>query len=309
VQRAAVRALAARGDEPASIAHLQELAARNDVDPYVRCRAALLVPGEPSEAVQASVRKGWQSTPLWLALPCATADAVRGSEDALVVVQEALSTGAIALDPDFVHTLGMQSLDGMDAAMIRGLSTADELVRPAYTSVLLARGHEEALEQVRASFSDPDPLVRMEGVLLLAPIDTPAALAMLSRAAADQTPEGRVASLVIAARQGLGFKAFEEAWSGDNRDVRRAAIGFAAEHVLRQEAAGSRSARKRLEGLLAEALVDPDPITRTEALRQVGRTGMASLVPVVEALLLDDEAEDIVRIAAAAALVRLGAAT
>ena len=131
---------------------------------------------------------------------------------------------------------------------------------------------------------------------------------MSHAAAADQTPEGRVASLALAARQGGAFKTFEEAWSGDNRDVRRAAIVFGAEHVLRQEARGIRSARKRLEGLLADALVDPDPITCTEALRQVGRTGMRDLAPVVEALLLDDEAEDIVRITAAAALVRLGAA-
>ncbi|HCH62616.1 MAG: hypothetical protein CL927_00340 [Deltaproteobacteria bacterium] len=309
VQRAAVRGLVARGAEPASLERLAVLAARPQIDPYVRCRAALLLPGEFSESVGQSVDEGWVGAPLWQALPCATAAAVHGSEPALAVVREALSSGAVALDPEFMRILSQQSLEGMDTSLREGLASADELARPAYVSALLVRGQAAALDELRTSLVDPDPLVRMEAVLSLSAVDTPATSTMLNRTATErQTPEASVASLVVAARNGANFRVFEEAWLNDNRDVRRAAIVFGAEHVLRQEARGSRSARKRLEGLLAEALVDADPTTSTEALRQVGRVAMHNLEPVVSALLNDTEADAHVRIAAAAAWIRLESA-
>ena len=306
VQRAAVRSLASRTADPVAVEHLETLSARPEVDPYVRCRAALLLTGDLSEDVAESIRVGWVGAPLWRALPCATAAAVHGSGDALVVVQQALSTGSVALDPEFLQTLGQQSLDGIDGALVDGLSTADELARPALVAALLYRGHTVAFEQLRNGLEDADPLVRMEAVLMLASVDRPETLTLLGRAALQgDAPEARVAALVVAAREGSAFRVFEEAWASDNRDVRRAAIEHGAEHVLRQESTSSRSARKRLEVLLAAALVDDDPSTRTEALKQVGRTRLTSLQPVVEALMNDTEATDEARIAAAEALLRL----
>ncbi len=105
----------------------------------------------------------------------------------------------------------------------------------------------------------------------------------------------------MAARRGAIFKVFEEAFASDNRDVLRQAVVYATEHVLRAELQGQRSSRKRLERLLADALVDPDPPMRVEALAQVGRARVHSLQLVVAALLADSEAEDVVRIAAAEA--------
>ena len=310
VQRAAVRALASRTTDPVAVEQLAALSARSEVDPYVRCRAALLLPGDLSTDVNESIRVGWVGVPLWRALPCATAAAVHGSSEALTVVQEALSSGAVALDPEFLRTLGQQSLDGIDEALVQGLSTADELARPALLAALLYRGHAVALEQLRNGLDDPDPLVRMEAVMMLASVDRSETRTLLGRAALQgDAPEARVATLVVAAREGSGFRVFEEAWAADNRDVRRAAIAYGAEHVLRQESTTNRSARKKLEVLLAAALVDDDPSTRTEALKQVGRTRMKSLQAVVEALMNDTQATDEVRIAAAEALIRLRVGT
>jgi len=307
VQRAALRALSQRGNEPESVARLAELAARSDVDPSVRCRAAVLLPTPVSESVQAATRAGWERAPLWRGLPCAAADAGWGSEAARDRVLEAVEQGAMALDPDLVRTLAAIELAGLEGALVSGLEAADELVRPALTTALLVRGDPAGLAAVRDSLSDADPLVRMEAVLLLAPIDRPEATQQLAKAAND-TPEGQVASLVLAAREGSGFRVFEEAFDSDNRDIRRAAVRYGGEHVQREESASSgRSSRKRCEKLLARALVEPDPSTRAEALRQTGLLGMTGLRPVVEALLADTDAEDHVRIAAAGALVSLDA--
>ncbi len=302
VQRAAVRALGARGAEPLAVERLGQLAARREVDTYVRCGAALLLTGPLPAAVADSVHAGWTSAPLWKGLPCAVVDAVHGTPGALEQVQAAMEEGALALDSDFVRSLGTVDLDGLDAAMVRGLETADELIRPALTHALLLRGHPAGLARLRDQLSDADPQVRMEAVVLLATVDGDATTQLLDKAASnDSSPEGHVAALVVAARRGASFKVFEEAFASDNRDVRRQAVVYATEHVLRAELQDQRSSRKRLERLLADALVDPDPPMRVEALAQVGRARVHSLQLVVAALLADSEAEDVVRIAAAEA--------
>jgi HEAT repeat protein len=222
-----------------------------------------------------------------------------------------LEQGALALDPTLIETLSTLDVEGMDAALRRGFDVADELVRPALMSALLARGDAAALGALRGSLADTDPLVRMEAVHLLAQVNTAETQQLLSRAVSgSDTPEGQVAVLVLAAWDGGAFKVFEDAFEGDNRDVRQMAIRYGAEHVMREEVRGAaRTARKRLEKLLAPALVDLDPSMREEALRQTGRLQMAGLQSVVEAILNDKEADDQVRICAVEALIFLVAAS
>lgn len=309
VQRAALRALEGRTAEAETLARLTTLAARAEVDPYVRCRAALLLPTPVAESVATTTRTSWTQGPRWRGVPCAAADAVWGSAAALERLQGALADGELALDPDFVSSLASLPLEGLDTALVAGFETADELVRPALSRVLLARGVDAGLAAVRADLDHTDPMVRMESVLLLAEVERPETTQLLQRAAgAQDRPEGQVAALVVAARTGGNFRDFEEAYAGDNRDVRQAAVRYSVPWLRRVEASGTgRGGRKRLERLLGAALVDPDPSTRIEALAQVGRSGSTSLRPVVDALLADTEVEDSVRIAAAEARVALDA--
>lgn len=309
VQRSAVEALASRLSEAESIERLTELATRAGVDPHVRCRAAYLLPAPVEAPVSQAVRESWTTAPIWKSVPCAAADASGGATDAAARLVEALEQGALALEPTLVPTLSTLKVEGLDAAIVRGLDSADDVVRPMLVATLLARGNPAALDALRANLSDPDPLVRMEAVELLSEVHQPGTDQLLAKAASSpEEPEGSVALMVLAARTGGSFRTFEDAFAGDNRDLRRAAVRFGSEHVARQEApGGGRSARKRLERLLAQALVDPDPTTRERALQATGRLQIVGLQTVVEALLGDAESDDRLRVHAAEALLALQA--
>jgi HEAT repeat protein len=217
-----------------------------------------------------------------------------------------VAEGAVALDEAFLSDLAAASQKDLVDALRSGLTQADELLRPAYAKALLCHGDSAGLDAFRTGLQDEDPLVRMETVLLLA--DGPASADGLLGRAAQQvnTPEGMVAEITVAARSGGGsIKPFEAALTSDNRDVRAVSITQFGAWAALMEAHGRSLPDRRVERLLATAVVDPEVAVQRAAVEQIGRLRVGSLDPVVRALLNDDDADPLVRIAAAEAAILL----
>ena len=306
VQARVVSALAQRVDETETVGLLSELAARTAVEPYTRCRAARFVPAPVPAAVVDATTVGWQNTPLWKAAPCALTASGWGDGAATERVAQAVAEGAVALDEPFLGDLAAASQHGLVDALKRGLVQADELLRPAYARALLFHGDSTGLETFRTGLQDDDPLVRMEAVLLLA--DAPVAADPLLGRVAQQvdSPEGLVAGVTVAARDGGGsIKPFEVALMSENRDVRTVCIERFGTWAASMAADGRSLPDRRVEKLLATAVVDPEVAVQRAAVEQIGRLGVGSLDPVVQALLADDDADPMVRIAAAEAAILL----
>jgi len=307
VQAQVVGALVLRLDEAETVGLLSELAARSEVEPYTRCRAARFVPEPvPADVVDATTA-GWRSAPLWKAAPCALTASAWGDGDASLRVTQAVAEGAVALDGPFLDDLSALASPALVDAMKTGLTQADELLRPAYAKALLRQGDGAGLDEFRANLQDDDPLVRMETVLMLA--DAPAAADGLLGRAAQQvdTPEGVVAALTLDARRGVaGIKSFELAFASDNRDVRAVSVAQLGVWAALVRSQGRGLPMRRVEKFLAEAVVDPEPAVQRAAVEQIGRLGAAGLHPLLEALLADADADPRVRIAAAEAAILHG---
>ena len=310
VQHAVIDALAQRAADPAAAAHLAELAAREGLDPYVRCDAALELARRsgPDPALLAVTRQAEAAAGApWRAAPCALAAGALGDTDADARLAEILREGELPFDIAFVADVGRSGSDALIPALAEAADLVEEPLRPAIGAALLHLGSPRGEAVLREGLSAPHPQPQLEALDYLADLDHPDSTDALRRAASTVKGEARVyAQLILLGRGDGGFTLAEEAAISDDREVRGWAMRFAGEavtHARRTEP--DRRLEKVATRLLQQGAADLDDPVREAAAVAMAALPAAQVAPTLEGLLTDDNAR--VRIEAAGALLSAGA--
>ncbi|MBX2796089.1 MAG: HEAT repeat domain-containing protein [Myxococcales bacterium] len=299
VQRAAVEAMAARGDSDGA-ERLAEFTGRGDRDAFARALAAVRAPSPRAAAESA---EAWQAEAApWRRAPLALAALVNGDDAARTGLSDALATGELPLEADLMLEIGRCG----DARLIPALQAAQEVVEEeldlAVAAARLMLGDPTAEQPFRKAVMGGDIERRLEALDYLVHIDAARTAPLLDRAM-SQGPElvTAYARLVKAAQSGSDPAVFTKAAEDPDREVRELAVRFAS----RAAAGGTANKRvaKAVRDVIVDALADPSPGVRAEALVAVQRLAIPEAEPAVSQLLGDENLR--VRIEAAGAALAL----
>jgi hypothetical protein len=318
VQRRCAEALLERPDDPVAVGLLEDLVRRATVDPYVRGAVALRLfrAGHTGAAADlareiAAERAHWRAAPLALAL------ASQGDAAASGRVATAVASGALPLEPGFFDDIGSTGLTALIPALVAGEAMAEPELVLSYAAARLTLGDASADGTFRRALADDDPLVRLEAVLVLSKLDGPwlapsseepmspvvgpAVASLLDRAVTLGPDLVRAqAQLVIASRDATAAAQIRAAWSSDDPEVR--AMALRAVGPAAAALAADKKALRALQALVVDAIADPSPSVRLEALRAATQLTWSELPDGVTAA-LTDEAQSIRTEAAALTLL------
>ncbi len=306
MQRGAVEALATRLPDADAELLLEAYVTRSSADPYVRAWAAAQLPSPSTDTIEA-LSAAWREQPdPWAVAPLALAAAAVGDTDAVPALADALATGELALETDFLLQIGGSG----HTSLIDSLRIAQDLVElelelPVATARLML-GDVSGEQPLRKAVADSDAEWRLEALDYLAHLDHPTATTLLRRASAQGPDLVRwYADLALAARLDGKSDVFASAYDEIDPEVRVLAVRFAAEAAM-HGTANRRDARVT-HAVIASALSDSEVAVRTEALRAVGRLKLAEVGALVQGLLVDEAKR--VRIEAAGAALTIGVQT
>lgn len=303
VQRAGIEALQARLPEAASIELLEGYVQREGLDPYVRARAALAL-GPASQAARHGIDQAWQAADLpWERAPLALAAALFGDPSAIAALAEALSTGEIALDVDFVLTVGRSGLTDLLPALAEGAEYVEEELRLPFAVARVELGDPSGEQVLRRALSSPNEELRLEALDYISRMEGPTADALLRRARGSGPDLVRwYAELALAARGAGPADLWERAMGEPDHEVRALGVRFAAE--AGRSRPGDRRTARSLRRVLLQALDDLDPGVRIAALQAAAAVEGEDL----QALLLSNlrHPQEGVRVEAAGALLARG---
>ena len=275
VRRSGVAALAGRLPEPDSLVLLQDFMLREDVDPYTRGHAGLLLAeaghAEALEvlvaAAAAAEMQWWQAAPLQLAVLAMGEDAV------LPNLQAGLARGDFPLELMFFHDCGRvgrpELVEGLVAAAAR---VEEELVLPIAAS-LVRLGSPEGEALFAGLLASPVTEARLEALDFLEPLTGSAVEGLLQGATRDGDPLVANYARLIEVRR--GDRSLSEAFAlaeDPDRQTRSQAL-WALEGRLRREEALGRREMQRLDSLARAALEDSEYLVATAAVRLLGALG------------------------------------
>ena len=302
VNRAAIRALAARDADAAAMELISGYVARSEADPYVRGHAAMVL-SKDSAVAREVLPQAWREEPAsWRRAPLALAAAYHGDASAVAPLELAIRGGDVALEVDFVLDLGKSDLTGLVDALREGGEVVEEAMVMPYAAARIGLGDLSAEQVFRKALSDADEEVRLEALDYLSRLDDPAAVALLRRAKTlGPTLVRWYADLALAARSGSRPDLFLRALEEDDREVRELAVRFAAEAW---DAHGTNRKLARLtQRAVLQGLSDADATVRVQSLRAVAHLRLAGERQRYEQMLTDEVLA--VRIEAAGTLLQL----
>lgn len=274
VQRAGVLALAERLDAPGAEQALVAYATRSDAPPTTRGLAAerLVGTAELADTLGAAWRTA--SEP-WDIAPLAFAAALHGDEDALGALAEALATGELDLDVDFLDRLGGSGLDLSDA-LRSGQERVEEELELPYAAARLQLGDAAGEQAFRRTLSDDYVLRRLEAIDYLLDLDHPASAGLLKRArGAGPEVVSQYAELALLAHDVGTSTTLEEGYEQSEREVRLAAV-MVAERLLRSGSADRKVARAARR-VVESAAVDEASEVRAAAFAASGEQGTVDM--------------------------------
>ncbi|MEN0065827.1 MAG: hypothetical protein AAGA48_27050 [Myxococcota bacterium] len=304
VQRAEVVALGRRADAAAT-ARRQAMAARDDIDPWVRCLAALLAP-DPSFAVALS---DYATEPQpWRRLPLALGAWASGDAQAREVVEAALRSGLLDWNLELMLALG----DRGDAALAVALAEAQRQAEPelqlAIAAARLLAGDDEAAQAFEVVLRNGEIEARLEAIDLLQHVPTEPASRLLDAAAA-KGPEivTSYVEIIGVDRGDTRAARLRKAMASDDPELRTLVVRHVVPGAMalpwRPQPLVDDKRGALATPIVTEALTDADPGVRRQAVESAAALGL-DVTPVVQALLLDDDPT--VRIAAAGYLLVQG---
>lgn len=308
VQRAWVEGLVRRG-EPVAEPVLVQLAATPDVDPWVRCLAALVKPGPE---MRVALESYTSEALAWRRVPLALGAWVAGDADAETALAGALSSGVLDWNVDLLIALGHHGTERLEPAFAQAIANAEPELQLPLAAMRLAAAPDPAPAALVRPFTQAlntdDVEARLEVVDLLIRVHTPASTQLLEQAAASGpalvTAYAELAGL-DRGTQRLGV--LERAVGAEDPEVRELAMRFAvpgAGRALYEAPLPLEDKRAKVAGGVVRAgLADPDPRVRREALRSAARLDL-DVRSLAGALARD--ADPRVRIAAAGYLAVAG---
>ncbi len=271
VRRSAVEALEARLPEPDSLALLQAFVLREDVDPYTRGHAGLLLAeAGHAEALEVLAAAAAAESEWWKAAPLQLAVLAMGEDSVLPSLQAGLARGDFPLEMVFFHDCGRPELvEGLVAAAAR---VEEELVLPIAAS-LVRLGSPEGASLFAGLLASPVTEARLEALDFLEPLAGSAVEGLLQGATRDGDPLVANYARLIEVRR--GDRALSEAIAlaeDPDRQTRSQAL-WALEGRVQREEALSRREMQRLESLARGALEDSEYLVATAAVRLLGALG------------------------------------
>ncbi len=271
VRRSAVEALEARLPEPDSLALLQAFVLREDVDPYTRGHAGLLLAeAGHAEALEVLAAAAAAESEWWKAAPLQLAVLAMGEDSVLPSLQAGLARGDFPLEMVFFHDCGRPELvEGLVAAAAR---VEEELVLPIAAS-LVRLGSPEGASLFAGLLASPVTEARLEALDFLEPLAGSAVEGLLHGATRDGDPLVANYARLIEVRR--GDRALSEAIAlaeDPDRQTRSQAL-WALEGRVQREEALSRREMQRLESLARGALEDSEYLVATAAVRLLGALG------------------------------------
>ncbi len=188
VQRAAVEALAERLDEPETRAVLEDFVGLGQADPYARASAGLKLSAVGSERARTVLAEAWRAErEPWMIAPLALASASHGDDDAVTAVADALATGEIGLELEFMREVGASGHPELQQALKKGSEWVEEELELPYAVAMVQLGDPSGEQKLRKALQHPSAEVRMGVVDMLVELDHPTATALLQRARSDDT--------------------------------------------------------------------------------------------------------------------------
>ncbi len=271
VRRSAVEALEARLPEPDSLALLQAFVLREDVDPYTRGHAGLLLAeAGHAEALEVLAAAAAAESEWWKAAPLQLAVLAMGEDSVLPSLQAGLARGDFPLEMVFFHDCGRPELvEGLVAAAAR---VEEELVLPIAAS-LVRLGSPEGASLFAGLLASPVTEARLEALDFLEPLAGSASEGLIHGATRDGDPLVANYARLIEVRR--GDRALSEAIAlaeDPDRQTRSQAL-WALEGRVQREEALSRREMQRLESLARGALEDSEYLVATAAVRLLGALG------------------------------------
>ncbi len=274
VRRSAVEALEARLPEPESLALLQAFVLREDVDPYTRGHAALLLAeAGHSEALQILAAVAAAESEWWKAAPLQLAVLAMGEDAVLPALQAGLARGDFPLELVFFHDCGRvgrpELVEGLVAAAAR---VEEELVLPIAAS-LVRLGSPEGEALFGGLLASSVTEARLEALDFLEPLAGSGSEGLIQGATRDGDPLVANYARLIEVRRGDRPLSEAVALAEDlDRQTRSQAL-WALEGRLRQEEALGRRELQRLESLAWAALEDSEYLVATAAVGLLGALG------------------------------------
>ena len=267
VQRAGVLAISTRLHERAAIALLEGYVATAEADPYVRGAAGLHLATTDSSTAASTLSAAWRKeTELWRQAPLALAAAVLGDKDALEPLERALRRGELALEVGFLVDLGNSGQSGLLPALREGAEWAEPEMQLPYAVALVALGDLSGEQALRKALASNDEEDRLEALDYLSAFDHPTAQALLKRAKSTGTHQVRTyAALALASQLAEPSDVFSNAINDEDPEIRALAVRFVADAT--QNPSANRKVARAGKALVVDALADPDPSVRTEAMR------------------------------------------
>ena len=306
VQRAGVFALADRLSETDTRVLLEEYISQGHADPYVRGMAGLRLAGVGSPSAAATLSGAWRDTSeSWQVAPLALASAAHGDPDALEALAEAVRSGEIAMELDFLRDLGASGHADLLPALQEGARFAEDEIRLPIAVALVELGDPSAEQVLRKALQHTDTDIRLGAVDLLVELDHPTANALLQRARNDSSDLLRwYARLALSARTGSDPESFEKAFQEVDPEVRALAVRLSAVAAAHPVAGSNKRVPRAAERLAAVGLDDPATAVRLEAVRAAAALGLDNQANHVATLTRDAWVQ--LRIEAAGAALSLG---
>lgn len=252
VQRQGARSLR---DRPEGEALLDAFVARSTGDVYARTEVAL-------HRAEAPITDAWRAeTDRYRAAPLAYGAVLHGDAEALPPLVQAVSRGELALEEDFVRSLGRcRSFDSAPAgacdALLDALKAGEEWVEEelhlAYGAARMLLGDPSGEQLLRKGLAG-DLRSQVATVDQLAFLDSAEATALLNRAAgSSESLVQSYAGLVLASRGAGSIEPFQKAAASSTDEQRALAARFIGVRLKR----GERKFVRQLEQLLDNLAVD-----------------------------------------------------
>lgn len=274
VRRSAVEALGARLPERDSLALLQDFVLREDVGPYTRGHAGLLLAESGhAEALEVLVAAAAAESQWWQAAPLQLAVLAMGEDAVLPSLKAGLARGDFPLELVFFHDCGRVGRPELVESLVAAAARVEEeLVLPIAASLVRLESPEgEAL--FAGLLASPVTEARLEALDFLEPLAGSAVEGLLQGATRDGDPLVANYARLIEVRR--GDRALSEAIAlaeDPDRQTRSQAL-WALEGRVQREEALSRREMQRLESLARGALEDSEYLVATAAVRLLGALG------------------------------------
>ncbi|MCB9794118.1 MAG: HEAT repeat domain-containing protein [Alphaproteobacteria bacterium] len=306
VQRVAAQALGARLPEPTSVALLEGLVQRAEVDPYVRGAAAFIL-GQAGhvDALPALQEQLAAERAHWRQAPLALGAAVMGDAEAAAALPALIAKGDFPLEIGFFLDCGRSGLAPLAPALIEASERVEEeLVLPiAAALVMLGDRRGEAL--FREALSAERPEQRMEAVDYLVLLEGETAIELLEKARSTGPEPVKVyARMSLLARGQEDPELALAALASPDREQRQHAV-WALSHYLSAAEDLPKRERKRLQDALRAGLGDPEAVVVIETIQGLARAGEPQDRALIAGLVGDDPALAL-EVEVAAALLEMG---